>query len=99
MDYSLEGFSRQEYWSGLPFPPPGDPPDPETESVPPVSPSMAGRFFTTDAPGKPQAKVKPRKVELLIQDKSLVTSPRDQVSWPTILLLLPTGLENSPKCN
>ena len=32
------GFSRQEYWSGLPFPPPGDLPDPRTE---PVSPALA----------------------------------------------------------
>ena len=31
------GFSRQENWSGLPFPPPGDLPDPRTEPVPPVS--------------------------------------------------------------
>ena len=38
------GFSRQEYWSGLPFPPPGHLPDPEIE---PASPALAGRFFTT----------------------------------------------------
>ena len=36
------GFSRQEYWSGLPFPPPGDLPNPEIE---PVSPALAGGFF------------------------------------------------------
>ena len=40
------GFSRQEYWSGLPFPPPGDLSHPEIE---PVSPPLAGRFFTTRA--------------------------------------------------
>ena len=44
------GFSRQEYWSELPFPPPGDLPDPE---IKPVSPALAGRFFTTAPPGKP----------------------------------------------
>ena len=33
-------FSRQEYWSGLPFPPPGDLPNPETEPTPPVSPAL-----------------------------------------------------------
>ena len=38
------GFSRQEYWSGLPSPPPGDLPDPGIE---PASPTLAGRFFTT----------------------------------------------------
>ena len=43
------GFPRQEYWSGLPFPSPGDSPDPGIE---PKSSSMAGRFFTTEAPGK-----------------------------------------------
>ena len=31
------GFSRREYWSGLPFPPPGDPPNPGIETAPPVS--------------------------------------------------------------
>ena len=33
------GFSRREYWSGLPFPPPGDLPEPGTEPVSPVSPA------------------------------------------------------------
>ena len=46
------GFSRQEYWSGLPFPPPGDLPDPGIKSVSPASPPLAGRFFTTEPPGK-----------------------------------------------
>ena len=44
------GFSRQEYWSGLPCPPPGNPPDPGIE--PGVS-CIAGRFFTAEPPGKP----------------------------------------------
>ena len=39
------GFSRQEYWSGLPFPSPGDLPDPGIKSLFPV---LAGGFFTTD---------------------------------------------------
>ena len=43
-------FCRQEYWSGLPFPPPGDLPNPRTE---PVSPALADGFFTTEPPGKP----------------------------------------------
>ena len=41
------GFSRQEYWSGLPFPPPGDLPDPEMTPAFPVTPATAGGFFTT----------------------------------------------------
>ena len=42
------GSPRQEYWSGLPFPPQGVLPDPEVE---PASPALTGGFFTTDAPG------------------------------------------------
>ena len=45
----LMGFSRQEYWSGLPFPPPGDLPDEGIELTSLVSPALAGRFFTTSA--------------------------------------------------
>ena len=49
------GFSRQEYWSGLPFPfSRGDLPDPGIELTFPASPALAGRFFTTEPPGKPQ---------------------------------------------
>ena len=40
------GFSRQEYWSGLPCPPPGDPPHPGMDRV---SPALAGGFFTASA--------------------------------------------------
>ena len=46
------GFSRQEYWSGWPCPPPGDLPNPGTEPRPPGSPALAGRFLTTEPPGK-----------------------------------------------
>ena len=42
-------FSRQEHWSGLPFPPPGDLPDPGIEPMSLKSPALAGRFFTTSA--------------------------------------------------
>ena len=41
------GFSRQEYWSGLPCPSPGDLPDPGIEPVSLTSPALAGGFFTT----------------------------------------------------
>ena len=43
------GFPKQEYWSGLPFPSPGDLPDP---GIKPGSLALAGRFFTTEPPGK-----------------------------------------------
>ena len=46
------GFSRQEYWSGLPCPPPGDLPEPGIEPTSLMSPELAGRFFTTSATWK-----------------------------------------------
>ena len=46
------GFSRQEYWSKLPFPSPGDLPYPGIKPMSPESPVLAGRFFTTESPGK-----------------------------------------------
>ena len=44
-------FLRQEYWSGLPFPSLGDVPD---SWFKPRSPTLAGRFFTAEPPGKPK---------------------------------------------
>ena len=44
------GFSRQEYWNGLPFPSPGNLPNP---GIQPTSPALAGRFFTTEPLRKP----------------------------------------------
>ena len=46
------GFPRKEYWSGLPFPSPGDLPD---SGIEPVSPVLSSGFFTTEPPGKPSA--------------------------------------------
>ena len=48
------GFLRQEYWRWLPFPPPGDLPDPGMELTTPASPALAGKFFTTEPSGKPK---------------------------------------------
>ena len=48
------GFSRQEYWSGLPFPSPGDLPDPEIE---PGSPTLQADALTSEPPGKPLCRV------------------------------------------
>ena len=42
---SVHGISRQEYWSGLPFPTPGDLPDPDIKPESLVSPALAGEFF------------------------------------------------------
>ena len=51
------GFSRQEYWGGLPCPPPGDLPDAGFEPTPLTSPVFTGRFFTTSTPW--QTRVQP----------------------------------------
>ena len=68
------GFSRQEYWSGLPFLPQGDLPDPEIE---PEFPAPAGRFFITEQSGKPKCRVglivpwKSQKLNLKVAGKTL----------------------------
>ena len=48
------GFPRQDYWGGLPFPSPGDLPDPETE---PMSLALVDRCFITDPSGKPSVSI------------------------------------------
>ena len=58
------GFSRQEYWSGLPFPSRKNLPN---QGIKSTSPALAGRFFTTEPPGKPKlwlAEFRSIKVEL-----------------------------------
>ena len=47
-------FSRQKYWSGLPFPPPGDPTQGSVKPTSLGSAALAGRIFTTVPPGKPR---------------------------------------------
>ena len=51
------GFSRQEYWSRLPFLTSGALPNPEIEPMSLVSLALAGRFFTTVPPGKPSIRI------------------------------------------
>ena len=63
------GFSRQEYWSGLPFPPAGDIPDPGTK---PTSPALVGGFFTTELPGI---------IVIAIKWKSWDLNPRQPSNW------------------
>ena len=46
------GFPRQEYWSGLPFPSPGNLPDPGIKPKYPESSALAGEFLTTEPSGK-----------------------------------------------
>ena len=44
-------FCRQEYWSGLPFPPPGNLPNPGIEPSSLASPALTGKFFSTEPAG------------------------------------------------
>ena len=53
------GLSRQEHWSGLSCPPPGDLPDPGIKTLSPVAPALAGGFFTTEPPQKPKVTMLP----------------------------------------
>ena len=48
------GLLRQEYWSGLPCPPPGNLPNPEIKPESLASPALAGRFFTTEPQKLPE---------------------------------------------
>ena len=73
------GFPRQEYWSGLPFPSPEDLPDPGIE---PVSPALAGGFFTAEPPGKPQPSVTQRE-DLQLHLETVMASNFAIISTPT----------------
>ena len=67
------GLPRQEYWSGLPFPFLGNLPGSEIE---PLSPALAGEFFTTEPPGKPITHIRIRK-----QHKTLLFGfPKNHIS-------------------
>ena len=99
------GFSRQEYWSGLPCPLPGDLPDPGIEPVSPASPALAGDSSPSAPPGKPQ------KISLLHSKselKSLQWPSKVPLPTPSLCCLqallasrsakytLPSGLESLP---
>ena len=53
------GFSRQEYWSGLPFPSPGDLPDP---GIKPRSPALEADALTSESPGKQVSNLQDKKI-------------------------------------
>ena len=63
-------FSRLEYWCGLPFPPPGELPNPGIE---PESPPLAGRFFTTEPSGKPRLPTSTNNTGCLLCAKHIIT--------------------------
>ena len=65
------GFSRQEYWSRLPFPSPRDLPDPGIKPASLASPALAGGFFTTIPPGKLQL-ISPKYCYVLNSEITLI---------------------------
>ena len=75
------GFSRQEYWSGLPFPSPEDLPDPGIEHR---SPTLQADVLTSKSPGKPSSGKKTCKTTVIRMDCQNI---RDQMS---------TFLEHTP---
>ena len=82
-------FSKQEYWSGLPFPPPGELLHPGTETV---TPALAGGFFTLEPPGSPQGAGRARCAGLGQGPPPLPLLPLEQV-----LLFFTSGL-HYPGC-
>ena len=59
---SVHGISQQEYWSGFPFPSPGDLPD---AGIEPMSPELAGGFFTPEPPVPNYMASEPSEFQLL----------------------------------
>ena len=79
------GLSRQEFWSGLPCPPPRDLPDPGVE---PASPALTGGFFTTEPPGKPLStsytKIIHPQTEREKKKKTFLSLPKPQIARRTL---------------
>ena len=74
-------FFRQEYWSRLTFPLPGDLPD---AGIKPAFPPLAGGFFTIELPGKPQLGAYTSKKSILVQIIKLASPLDEQIikNWP-----------------
>ena len=71
------GFSRQEHWSGLPFPSPGDLPNPGIE---PRSPALQADALTSEPPGKPERKNKAYSTRY----SQAVSHPSTNQAWPCL---------------
>ena len=81
------GFSRHEYWSGLPCPPPGDPPDPEIKLR---SPKLQADSLPSESPGKPRNSIfnhKNNHKNNLLLGYIMPSSPKAMIK----VALLPTG--------
>ena len=96
MDYSHQAllsmeFSKQGCWSGLPFPPPADLPDPGIELETPESPALAGGFITTESPGKPLKRQSLCYVVFILSVYSITEPQRRLVKtdcWPSPQFLI-----------
>ena len=84
MQWEIMGIPGQEYWSGLTFPPPGDLPNPGRELLSLASPALAGGFFTTAPPGKPNL-----SFELLLNHKCWYTRTSLIRMWASFKLESP----------
>ena len=76
--FSVHGISRQEYWSGLPFPSPEDLPDSGTEPVSLASLALAGGFFTHWTTWEPKEKL---EGQLIQQLSNVIKKPRFLLSF------------------
>ena len=90
--WSME-FSKQEYWSGLPWPPPGDLPYPGFQPASLMSPALAGRFFTTSATWEAQGPQSTADVTILSLNLNLPTQSL-QLWGPQ--LVAPHGMYGGP---
>ena len=86
------GFTRQEYWSGLPCPPPGDLPNAGIEPASLMLPPLASRFFTTSTPWEAQFSeyylfkhVNSKAVTLLVFDRDMQKEAGVH-TWPSLRL-------------
>ena len=89
------GFSRQEYWSELPCPPPGDLPNPGIGPVSPESPALAGGFFTMEPPWKLQKNATAAAAKLL-QSYPTLCDPEDGSPPVSAILGILQARELSP---
>ena len=77
------GFSKQEYWSGLPCPSPGDPPNPGTEPESLTCPALASRSLPLAPPGKQK---EPRKRRQMAQKEATMPASRDIIQETHLVL-------------
>ena len=89
------GFPREEYWNQLPFPSPGHLANPRIELI---SPSLAGRFFTAEPPGKPPVAVLAHFYTFKRKDGQKQSWGQDMSSVPVFLLSVPGGLMSGKGC-